>query len=284
MKTKLNNLTTRYMAKMGLTMYAIQLEVDAASHAALPEAMRSLYIAGNDGKFKLDVTGIEDTGGLKTALEKERQSVKEAKAAAKKAVEDALAPFQGIDPVKTKEMLAKFENADEAALIAAGKIDEVINKRMEKHNAAQQKILEAAELAKDGALEVASTFMERVLDNHIRAAAAKAGVHTSAIDDALLRARNLFSLDDNGNPVQFDEDDETVVLGKDGKTPFSPDEWLESMKETSPHWFPAGASGGGAQGGAKGSNGAKTIKRVAFEALGPIERAAAMKEKMIVVD
>ena len=284
MKTKLNNLITRYMSMMGLTLYAIPLEVDATAHAALPEATRSLYVASNDGKFKLDVAGLEDTAGLKTALQKERDAVKEAKAATKKQLEDALAPFAGIDPVKTKELFAKFENADEAALIAAGKIDEVLSKRMEKHNAAQQKILDGLTKERDGALEVASTFMERVLDNHIRASAAKAGVHAGAIDDALLRARSLFSLDDDGNAVQFDEDGENVVLGKDGKTPFNPDEWMEGMKEAAPHWFPAGASGGGAGGSGKGAGGAKTMKRSAFEALDPISKATAMKEKIALVD
>lgn len=263
---------------------ALSIAVDAATHAALPEAQRGLYVAGEGGSFKLDVSGLEDVSGLKTALASQREEVRLAKVASKKQLEDALAPFAGIDPVATRAMLAKFESTDEAALIAAGKIDEVITKRMEKHNLAQQKLIDSANVARDGALKVADTFKERVLDNHIRAAAAKAGVHAGAIDDALLRARRLFSLNIDGNAVQFDEDGETMVLGKDGKTPFNPDEWLESMKESAPHWFPAGASGAGAGGGAKNATGGKTIKRSAFASLDSVEKASVMKSGIVVVD
>src|SRR3972149_11838102 len=87
--------------------------------------------------------------------------------------------------------------------------------------------------------------MDRVLDNSVRAAPIAVGLHAPAVDDVLLRARAIFSLSDEGEAVQFDEDGETIVLGKDGKTPFSPREWLESMKQKAPHWFPAGGSGGG---------------------------------------
>jgi len=125
---------------------------------------------------------------------------------------------------------------------------------MEKHTEAQQKLIEEAMEREGGAMEVASTFMERVLDNEVREAAVKIGLHPSAIDDALLHARNIFSIDDDGHAVQLDDDTEEPVLGKDGKTPFSPLEWLEGMREKKPHWWPAGSSGGGA-GGGRGAGG-----------------------------
>jgi hypothetical protein len=66
----------------------------------------------------------------------------------------------------------------------------------------------------------------------------------------------MFTLDENGNAVQLDGDSQ-VVIGKDGKTPFNPAEWLDSMRESAPHWFPAGASGSGSgndkRGGGSGS-------------------------------
>ncbi len=46
--------------------------------ATVPEAQRVLYVE-KDGKHHLDVTGIEDTSGLKSALQKERDAVKEAR-------------------------------------------------------------------------------------------------------------------------------------------------------------------------------------------------------------
>src|SRR4051812_49315938 len=55
-------------------MAALQLSVDSID--GLDEALRSLYVE-KDGKFQLDVDGIEDTSGLKTALQKERRTASE---------------------------------------------------------------------------------------------------------------------------------------------------------------------------------------------------------------
>jgi hypothetical protein len=62
----------------------------------------------------------------------------------------------------------------------------------------------------------------------------------------------MFQLDENGHAVQIGDDGQPV-LGKDGKTPFNPAEWLDSMKEAAPHWFPAGASGSGSGSGNRGA-------------------------------
>jgi len=272
----------RYMYMTGLTAYAIAPELDATAVAALPESQRTWYTE-KDGKFTVDLSKVEfeDTGGLKTALEKERQAVKDAKAAAKQAIADALKAYEGIDPVKTKALLAKFDNEEEATLIAAGKLDEVITRRMSKHTAAQQKLIDEATAREKAAQETANTFKGRVLDNHIRAAAAKAGLHPFAVEDALLRARSLFSLDAKGEAVQLGTDG-VPVLGKDGKTAFTPTEWLESMKETAPHWFPVSGSGGGAGGSGGASGNGKTITRAAFDALSPTERAKVVKTTAVV--
>ena len=53
------------------------------------------------------------------------------------------------------------------------------------------------------------------------------------------------------------------------------------MKETAPHWFPSGASGGGAGGGKQAAHGT-TMKRSVFDALSPKERAAAAKTYTLV--
>lgn len=100
--------------------------------------------------------------------------------------------------------------------------------------------------------ERADRMSQRVLEEQIRAAAASAGIHRHAVDDAMNRGRAMFRLDDDGHAVQFGEDGQPV-LGKDGKTPMSPAEWLDDMKVTAPHWFPANASGSGSGGGTRGS-------------------------------
>ncbi len=242
-----------WVKRTGLSLGAIAPEVDSVD--ALPEFQRGWYeqdAATKKFKLNLSKVEVEDVTGLKNTVKATRTEAEAAKRLADQRIAEALKPFEGIDPVKVHEMMAKLGNDEEATLIAAGKLDEVISRRMKKLTDAQQKLVDEAAERESGALEVASTFMERVLDNHVRAAAAKAGLHPSAIEDALLRARAIFSLNDEGEAVQLSDDDgETPVLGKDGKTPFSPAEWLEGMKETAPHWFPASASGGGASGGGR---------------------------------
>lgn len=254
---------------MGLALVVEKLD-------GVAEGQRALYVE-KDGKFHLDVDGIEDTSGLKSALQKEREAAKEAKRLAKE-IEDR---YAGIDPVKVKSMMAQFDADGEAALIAAGKIDEVINRRTEKLRTELQKQVDAAHEKEKLAESKAGKFSQRVLDNHIRAAAAKAGIHAVAIEDALFRARSMFSLNEDGEAVQVGSDG-MPILGKDGKTPFSPAEWLEGMKELAPHWFPAGSSGSGASGSGSGAGGTKTITRAAFDALSALEKAATVKTHKII--
>lgn len=192
-----------------------------------------------------------------------------------KTVGDQLKAFEGIDPVKTKEMLARFENDEEAKLIAEGKISEVIEGRTARLRADAEKKIQDALKEAQAATNRASAFQGQVLDNALRAAAAETGIHKHAVEDALLRGRSMFTLSEDGKAVQLGDDGQPV-LGKDGKTPFSPTEWLDTMKETAPHWFPSGSSGGGSGGNSKdgGSSGAKAMKRSAFEALPANEKAA----------
>lgn len=260
-----------YMIRAGLVQGAIALEVDDV--ATLPEFQRSWYDQdATTKKFKLNPAKVEveDVSGLKRTVEATRTEAREAKRLSDQRVADALKPFEGIDPVKTRALLDKFNGEDEAALIAAGKIDEVINRRMEKHTKAQQKLIDDAAAREGGAMELAQSLMEDAVDNKVRAACAKAGLHASAVEDALLRARAIFTLDDDKNVIQLDENDE-VVLGKDGKTPFSPGEWLEGMKESAPHWFPAGGTGGGA-GGSRLKSGGQDLS-----GLSPVARLTAAR-------
>lgn len=247
----------------------------------IPEAHRSLYKPGEGGVgFVLEVEGLEDTSGLKSALKAERDANKANKAAAEAAAAK-LRDYDGIDPVQARTILSKFADQEEAALIAAGKIDEVISKRTAKRDAALMKQVEDAQTAAQAAEGRAKAFQSRVLDDAVRAAAAKAGIHAFAVDDALLRARAMFTLDSNGNAVQLDSDGKPV-LGKDGKSAFGPSEWLESMKEGAPHWFPAGANGGGASGDKGGNAGGKTITREAFDKMSVHERMQVVKTHKIV--
>lgn len=268
-----------FMQRAGIGVGALALSLEKAEHTKLPKEVQSLYVE-REGKYHLDLPeGIEDVTGMKSALQKERDKAKE-EVRLRKELEKK---FEGIDPDQVRTLLEKLGGDEEAQLIKAGKIDEVVARRMEKAAKAHTRALEEANKKVEAANSRAQKFSSKVLDNHIRAAAAKAGVHANAVEDALFRARTLFVLNEDGEPVQLDKDGHPV-FGKDGKTPFSPPEWLDSMKEAAPHWFPSGNSGGGAGGDKGARGGAKTMKRADFDRLDPLARSQAMKDKIAVVD
>lgn len=226
----------------------LQLIVDSID--SVPEALRDQYVEAN-GKFRLNVEGYEDPAGLKSALQKERDAAKTYEKQVK-----AWGSL-GKTPEEIQELLRKQQELEDKELIDKKEFDKLFEKRTERLKSDYDKKLQEALATAEQASKRAQAFQGRVLDDAIRAAAAKAGIHQHAIDDALFRARSMFALDENGQAVQLG-DDGKPVLGKDGKTPFTPLEWLEGMKEKAPHWFPASASGGGSGGsGAGAGSGAK---------------------------
>src|SRR3990167_5526242 len=243
----------------------------------VPEASRKFYTEV-EGKFHLDKELADNIKGLKSALDKEKIAAK----TKEKELADFRAQYAGIDPAKTKEIMAKFEGNEEAQLIAAGKIDEVINKRTEKWRAEEERVKQELNTKIAAAEAKADAFKDRVLEDSLRSAAINAGLHKLGIRDSLLLAKTIFTLDENGNAVQKNSDG-SVVIGRDGKTPFSATEWYESQKVDSPHWYTVTSSGSSPTGSA-GSGGGKQMKRASFDSLSATEKADAVRNGIRIVD
>ncbi|NUU68434.1 hypothetical protein HQN64_20320 [Enterobacteriaceae bacterium BIT-l23] len=171
---------------------------------------------------------------------------------------ESLKQFEGIDPEAVRGILQRFSDDEEAKLIAAGKIDEVLNKRTERLRADVDKQIKTANERAEKAEAFSNKFRDRVLADAIRSAAAKAGALAEASDDLILRAKGTFQLNEDGEAVAVDTNGD-VLFGKDGKSPLTPEEWAESLKETAPHLFPR-AEGTGA-GGHKPGAGGNALKR-----------------------
>ena len=247
---------------------SLKLIVDTLE--GLPETLHDLYTKTDDGKFRLSVDGIEDAGALKKALKAERD--------ARADFEKKLKAYDGLDAEAAREILQRFENDEELQLIKKGDTNKLREKWTEKMRLDFEKKLTAEQERVVAESKKAQRWQSQVLDNAVRQAATKVGVHSHAVEDALFRARSMFVLDDEGNAVQIR--DGSPVLGKDGKTPYSPAEWLESMREVAPHWFPAMAAGSGSRQSSAGTgNGQhRSIKRSTFDALDPKAKAAHIKE------
>lgn len=76
---------------------------------------------------------------------------------------ESLKRFEGIDPDAVKTILQRFSDDEEAQLIAAGKIDEVLDKRTERLRADVDKQIKAANERAEKAEAFSNKFRDRVL-------------------------------------------------------------------------------------------------------------------------
>lgn len=193
-----------------------------------------------------------------------------------------LASFGNIDPEKAKALMETMDHDEDARLFADGKKNVVIDKYTERMRTAHAAELETERQRTAAETDRGNTYRSAVLDNQIRSVTTD--LHKGAVDDALLHARQIFTLDAKGNAVKLDANG-NPELGKDGKTPFSPGEWMEMQRELKPHWFPASTSGSGSNGAqGSGSSTGKTIQRSAFNVLTVSQQGNLVRSGTRIVD
>jgi len=227
----------------------------------IPEGYRNLYVERN-GRFEFNgVKGIKtqaDVDRLSTALAKERKDHKE--------VKDRFAVYADLgDPTEVIEKLAQVDSLVEQneALKAGGQFDEVkaepiikarVNQAvgpLEREKQALQRQLDsvnnklnAAETEKS---QLSTTITMDRIERAIRDAAIEAKVQSSAIFDAISRARGDFEYSDDGKIITKDGGSSTPGL--------TPKEWFKEMLEKAPHWWPVSAGGGAGGGSGPGFEG-----------------------------
>lgn len=204
---------------------------------ALPEAHRPLYEKGQDGKFYLTVEGMVPS----TRLDEFRNN--------NITLKKELEKFEGIDPLKYREMSEKEKKILEKKLIEAGEVDKVIEQRIAAMREDHDNKLKTVSSERD----ILQTRLSSVLiDSHVKSAAIALGALPTAVDDVVLRAKATFQVKD-GNVVALNSKGE-VIYGKDGTTPLGVDDWVKALKTSAPHLF-EGMKGAGASGGGRGQSG-----------------------------
>lgn len=250
-----------------------------ASQSDIPEALRSLYRQdGNRWGLDLDADdGDQDGDGggdnadanrrLAEFRENNRKMARELESLRQREAElsKRVSAYGDTEPDQIQEvlqLLGKLKDHDDAALIKAGRIDEVIAKRVKTKETEWGKQLEAERKQREEAAKRAAALHERAgamqLQQSLRKKIAekKYRLLPSAEVDLLLRAGRTFRFGD-------DLDAEPESLSGDYA---SLDEFVTKLPEVAPHWFDGGAggsAGGGAgAGGNKGGRGGiQTVKR-----------------------
>ncbi len=178
--------------------------------------------------------------------------------AEKKAIQDKLKNFSDIeDPIKAREALKFFQESTEAQMIKDGRTEELIQMKTAAFRAdmdAKIKELENKEqAARQGETMYKSQYERKMVEDHLRSAAIKAGILPSAVDDVLLRGGNVFSLSVGGE-VEARDHENKLKQDKDGLI-LTSDKWIASLKESHPHYWPPSVGGGlGGPGGAADSD------------------------------
>lgn len=206
------------------------LKYKIAALTEVAEAVRGLY-KQEGTEFVLDVEGAVD----KTRIDEFRNN--------NILLQQQLDKLKDVDPAKYRELMDLDRKVKEKQLIEAGKVDEVVNLRVE----SMRTELTGQLTEKSTALETANKQLAiLMIDRQVQAEAVKLGILPTAMDDILLRARTVYSME-AGVPVPKTVDGK-VIYGKDGSTPMPMNEWVLSLKKAAPHLF-AGSSGSGAGGG-----------------------------------
>lgn len=212
---------------------ALKLVVDSLD--GIPEALHGEYEQDGD-KFRLKVDGIEDTSGLKSALEKERKAARELEKRVKRW--EAL----GKTDEEIQALLAAAEEAERKKAELEGDHSKILKQHQEKwakEKADLEAELNAARTSERGA----------IIGTSVMSALTKAGVTEEGADllPDRLSGRIKFEIEDGKRVLKIMQaDGETPMAGsgKDGAATF--DDLVKEATEKWPSLFKgSGNSGSG---------------------------------------
>lgn len=246
----------------------------------LEAALHPLYKQGDDGKYHLQVEGLEDTAGLKSALQKEREANKKSS--------DQIKAWQGLGktPEEISELLKaqedvqkQREDLERQEALKKGEYQKILDGEAKKREQMAAKHQAELEAEKSTALRYRSLLEQNLVDAQATAAIAEAkGVPQLLLPHLKGRVKvveedgkfNLQILDAAGNPMVSDA----------AGTPATFKTLVESFK-ADPIFGRAfegsGASGGNAAGNGGRPGAGKTMTRKAFDTLNATDRAVFMR-------
>lgn len=213
----------------------------------VPAELQSIYVE-RDGGFALDVDGVVDKA--------KHDEFRTANVALKKELEEQRKRFEGIDPDEVRKLAEEKRELEEKQQLKLGEVEKVLENRMKTAKTEWEKQFAAVAAERDS-LNGRLTAIQ--IDQGVTTVATKKGLRPTAIPDITARARTVFRLV-NGVPTAFESDGKTARVGKDGMTPMTLEEWVDTQVTDAPHLFETN-SGGGAAGDASGGSGTTRANR-----------------------
>lgn len=188
-----------------------------------------------------------------TGIVNNRNQVLDEKKELQKEVAQLKKQWEGFDPDRVRRIMENIDKDEETKLISEGKLDEVVARRLDRYRADTDQQIKLRDTKIEEMAKALSEEKEKrsrlVIDGSLRSAAVEAGITKTAIEDVVFRGRQVFNLDEKDRPIPRDPNG-NMLVGKDGITPLSAVEWLDSMKKIAPHWWPPSQGGGAMPGDA----------------------------------
>jgi arginyl-tRNA synthetase len=193
---------------------ALQLEVESLD--GLDEGVQQFYQQVDDGKYRLAVDGLEDTDGLKSALEKERKARRE--------YEKKMKSLEDVDPDEYRQLKQQQQKAEEEKLQKEGEFEKLREKWSKEREQERQKYQEQVN-------ELNRKLDTLYLDKEIERAALNAGVIPEDLEDVMAITKHRIKRADDGETI--------VVLDKDGEPSQSTlDKFFsQDFKEAKPKFY-----------------------------------------------
>ncbi len=159
---------------------------------------------------------------------------------------ETLKQFEGIDPVKTRELLEKMDKDADLQMLKDGRLDDLVAKKVDGVKATYEDQLKGMK----GTLEQTaserdlfrSKYESHVVSEQVGKLALESKVVPSALDDINRRARELFVVNEKGELEARDKDG-NLLKNADGDL-LTPARFLEALKKDAPHYWPASKGGG----------------------------------------
>lgn len=241
----------------------LKLAVDSLD--GVDKALHGLY-EERDGKFVLALDG--DPGFVPAAKLTEFRDSNRKLNADLKAAAEKLKQFDGVDPDEYRKLKESGDDKPNPQATALQKRIEALEAAIRAEN--EQRVAAEQRLA------------QTKIGDALRQAAQKIGVNPGMIDDViqLPSIRSAWQLDAKGNVVAKDGDE--VIYGKDGRAPITVEEFMQGRLHKG---YLQPSSGGGAPGNNGHPAGAKTMQRMEFDKLPPLQqRDFIVTQKGAVVD
>lgn len=183
----------------------------------------------------------------------------------KKQVQNKLKEFEDFDMDAAKEAMEFLQNNKDAQMIKDGKVNELIDKKTSQlrsdHEAEVGELKANLTTAQEHGRRYELLYNGKMIDDSLREAAISAKVRPEAITDVLLHGRNIFTLADDGS---LEARDSSGKLRKtDDDKVLTPTNWIDSLKQKSPHYWPDSEGAGARSGGQNPTDLAAQMARAA---------------------